>query len=694
MTVTVPLVSRFLYFSSTGQLQRKARIEIPSNSGRNMIGVLDETGKLDYGQVFVQYSKHVDRPQGPQKVHTGTVVITKFPALAPGDIRKFDAIDVPELHHMVDCVVFPQRGKRPHPDEMAGSDLDGDEYFVTWMPELIFEEENKRPMDFTPPKKLVHNGPIEVSDMIQYIAECIKNDNVGLIANAHLAQADRTSIFSDVCITIAEKFSKAVDFAKTGYSPDLDKDERPYRYPDFMGKRDKSTYRSNKILGHLYRQCRQIDRLAIQQREPADVPHDRALEYPGRQVFEQDARLSLNRYNRQLEAILSQYGITSESEALSGNIGRLGKRVSQRNEIYDAKNIISVKVKHLWHKTRSRFFEEFGGRDSLLTLPAECLAKASAWYMVTYEQGEKKYLSFPWVVFDVLCEVRKENPDAQNITVPSVMKRIAAEATVGGYHIRVAEGKLYQAIQRNHQGSENLPFILHYTQENPWIKTTLGILLAWHETQSLEKEVGALELMVLLCGFAIQGSFIIEADHHAFVNGQAATQDADRNEDETPIKLLVEFFSFFARRMFNHAECRYVPVGCQAPKLSKPQLRKLGTLAEKAYHQLALFGTIHSILQVYDTSRDEIITESVIIGHDLYNSFPTWEAKLKEEFPEVSLYMRPIGSSKRPSARVTIWGPQSQVHEVQDRIQEYEADPIFFEEDLHAFEELLSDIFR
>ncbi|CAN7974885.1 unnamed protein product [Ixodes persulcatus] len=120
-----------VYKSAMDGLRTRTRIAVPPNKGRNMLGVVDETYSLEYGEVFVQYTPlDTTAGQGAQKeeeegtrraqILTGTILVTKCPCLHPGDVRKFQAVDVPALHHVRDCIVFPAKGPRPHPNEMAG----------------------------------------------------------------------------------------------------------------------------------------------------------------------------------------------------------------------------------------------------------------------------------------------------------------------------------------------------------------------------------------------------------------------------------------------------------------------------------------------------------------------------------------------------------------------------------------------
>lgn len=129
-------------------------------------------------------------------------------------MRGFEAVDIDALHHLIDVVVFPAKGPRPHTDEMSGSDLDGDKYFVTWYDDLDPNRNNEDPMDFTAPKKKVLYRPVQVSDMIQFVADYIKNDQLGIIANAHTVHADSQEEGSE-SITC---FDWSVSFSKLYYS--------------------------------------------------------------------------------------------------------------------------------------------------------------------------------------------------------------------------------------------------------------------------------------------------------------------------------------------------------------------------------------------------------------------------------------------------------------------------------------------
>lgn len=72
------------------------QIRIPTSQGRMMFGVVDESGLLQYGQVFFQYTvnpalkypgRHADKI-----IHQGPVLITKNPSVVEGDVRMFEGV--------------------------------------------------------------------------------------------------------------------------------------------------------------------------------------------------------------------------------------------------------------------------------------------------------------------------------------------------------------------------------------------------------------------------------------------------------------------------------------------------------------------------------------------------------------------------------------------------------------------------
>ncbi|KAI3883153.1 hypothetical protein MKW92_030412 [Papaver armeniacum] len=330
------------------------RIFVPK--GRSMMGCLDETATLEYGQVFVQVSRigrnklcgdsfSMLNGNGPAEtiLVLGKVVVAKNPCLHPGDMRVLQAVNVPALHHMVDCVVFPQKGQRPHPNECSGSDLDGDVYFVCWDQELI-PLRQVEPMDYdaSPAIELDHN--VQIEEVEEYFANYMINDSLGVIANTHTAFADKEQLKAESkeCIELAKLFSIAVDFPKTGM-------------------------------------------LATK-----------------------------GGFDYKLANLMDYYGIKTEAEILGGSIMKLSKSFNMRR---DAESI-NLAVRALKKEARTWFDKKSISNSGSLEAD-DIYAKASAWYHVTYhpnyfgcyhqEKSREHFLSFPWCVYDKLIHIKKNN---------------------------------------------------------------------------------------------------------------------------------------------------------------------------------------------------------------------------------------------------------------------------------------------
>jgi len=57
-----------VYRHKLGELLKRTRIEIHPEKGRSMMGTADETGTLEYGEVFVQYSTKLNEPNVERQV--------------------------------------------------------------------------------------------------------------------------------------------------------------------------------------------------------------------------------------------------------------------------------------------------------------------------------------------------------------------------------------------------------------------------------------------------------------------------------------------------------------------------------------------------------------------------------------------------------------------------------------------------
>ncbi|XP_030959743.1 probable RNA-dependent RNA polymerase 1 [Quercus lobata] len=426
---TEPFLSmmlRTLRASKLLELRLKSRIFIPN--GRCMMGCLDETRTLEYGEVFVQISRssrqlsndfsHMFRPSSSipnNLIFEGEVVVAKNPCLHPGDVRVLKAVDVPALHHLADCVVFPQKGKRPHPNECSGSDLDGDLYFVCWDPDLI-PPRQIQPMEYIGAKTKPLDHDVTIEEVQEYFVDYILNDRLGIIDNAHIVFADNEPrrAMSPKCIKLANLHSIAVDFPKSGIVAEIPHYLRVKVYPDFMEKPDKRTYKSERVIGKLFREVKDLashtSPVTPFTSEVAMRCYDPDMEVDGFEDYISDAFYCKREYDHKLGSLMDYYGIETEAEILSGNILTISKSFDKRRDLEQ----INFSVMALRKEARSWFLK--GSESDSETDIVK--AKASAWYHVTYHHSywgccnegmdRAHFLSFPWCVFDKLIQIKKD----------------------------------------------------------------------------------------------------------------------------------------------------------------------------------------------------------------------------------------------------------------------------------------------
>jgi hypothetical protein len=269
--------------------KQHARIPVPESW--TLVGVADEHGILGPDEIYVCI-------QGPEddadkrKWLEGETLIFRSPVIHPGDMQVVHAIGKPpkgtplEKNPLPNCVIFSCQGRRPLSTCLAGGDLDGDVYCVSPLKEL-------HPKRFYPPAAYTElksenadNQPNNISarplatidDIAEFAVKYIINDNLGLIAMNQRIIADQCEegVFHPDCIKLADLYSQAVDYVKTGKPvrndeiPKLHYDARPDWNASELKDPTREYYESKSALGKLYRAV-VLPEIELPEPPPGDV---------------------------------------------------------------------------------------------------------------------------------------------------------------------------------------------------------------------------------------------------------------------------------------------------------------------------------------------------------------------------------------------------------------------------------------
>lgn len=174
-------------------MKHKARI--PIDQGATLFGIMDETGYLEQGEIFVSFDKAPFIGCHMLDLDNRQMLVTRSPALHPGDIQLATNVIPPESHPLRalrNCIVFSQKGKRDLPSCLSGGDLDGDTYGIIWDVSAIAGCQRVfSPAEYPRVAPLDIGRPVERKDMTDFFIQFMATDQLGLIAIRHIILADQ-----------------------------------------------------------------------------------------------------------------------------------------------------------------------------------------------------------------------------------------------------------------------------------------------------------------------------------------------------------------------------------------------------------------------------------------------------------------------------------------------------------------------
>lgn len=295
------------------ELANHAKISV--EKGRVLMGVLDETGTLNYGEIYA----HVIEDKLDLEIE-GDVIVFRNPCVLPSDIRRLRARkDVPEEFKSLykNVVVIPSKGPASHAHECAGGDLDGDLYYIIWDERLIptqLQYPGREVIEVNTRALEAPQSGLSDIDMIGFYCVYQQQSRLGVIANAHLATSDKCGIESDEAIAIARYVVAETDAPKKGFTVGHDyKKLIPKKYPHYMRKVDRDNYYSKTIVGTLYDEALSVLDI-ISEKHVTNPPKKYNTTSGGKASI--DFWYSL--YCCEIQRLMKMFALSSEADLFSG----------------------------------------------------------------------------------------------------------------------------------------------------------------------------------------------------------------------------------------------------------------------------------------------------------------------------------------------------------------------------------------
>lgn len=236
----------------------------------------------------------------------------------------------------------------------------------------------------------------------------------------------------------------AVDFNKTGV-PVTELLPKVDEYPDFMENKRKNSYESKKVLGKLYRRIEigQSDDNPLLNYEDKTIKPNEEFLFEGYEDYLQEAVICRDSFNSEIRSLMKKFSVKSEPEVITANL--LSYRRMDGRKSRDIREAISGSISSIIHHFRKHFKSELRNTEVEheraleiegetfsyhvpIPITDEAKAKASAWYVVAYDEEEypdavddTRLLGFPWVVADILLVIRKEK---QMITIQDLVGQL------------------------------------------------------------------------------------------------------------------------------------------------------------------------------------------------------------------------------------------------------------------------------